>query len=1114
MQAGSTRRCRRLLIGLATATAAILPATAFAATVTPTVLGGAGNEGKECKDLYGPNVYQLKVEGAVDSGTYPDDMDMLTVTVVRPSSGSTNQNSFDWTSNIDLVGVVVKDGVDGANWYDYSSSPTKGNAYLTTPFDGDKAISHISFCYYEPPQDIDPPLSVVKTAVGSFTRTVTWTLDKSVDDAEHSGYAGQVAGASTWTVVADKTETYGDYRVAGTITITNVDDEPRGFRIVSDTLDTNQDLTSAVVCPANTVPASTGGTSGSITCSYGATTPSSAATLNSVVVYDDDLMANLPPATDTIEWTERLDGYDSGTLSDPRFEYSETISGDTTETFPETFICPADTSLYDGGTYAATQTNTAVLDSNIGLSDSADVRITCTLLPLVPSKVASGSYTRSVTWTLTKTVDDDSHSGYAGQVAGASTWTVTADKTETEHDFSVTGTISIYNPSAVTQTFTVSDQLDDGTVATVTCPDGGNTGEVAGGLTVVCAYTAEPEDRTATLNTATVALSGNPTKTATAEVTWDDTLDGYDSGTLRDGRFDYSKTISGDTTETFPETFTCPAVKWLYDDDGLYSQLIPNDAYLDGGIGLMAWEDVKVDCYWPTISLTKTGDELSKKADTVYYDITLTNQATTSVALPDLSCSLTDETLGFTKSVTLASGAIYEETDLDFTIPNSASDPFINEASATCTPVGSDRVSATASASWSTNLFQPSVEIVKTGPSYATSGSTITYEFTINNLSSTDAPTLALQSITDTKLGDLSDEAPAACDALAPGGSCTFTKDFLVPDEAPTTISNVVTVHYKPLGFPNDITDDDDHTVTVTPGSQLTNTSFCPLPNNQFRLLYQLEVAPNTYRLQASNPGQYYFNGFYLGTPGSDVTMALQVPWPFVTQENIGNPIQVHDGTGLTEAGCYVPNPSLSGFTITTPASIPTSAAGNQIITPEDFTTKNLGSYTTVTVEGKMPATGFLYVTIHLDYGLKKTGSWTPAAPGTYNPTTGSTLPDMANGPVTIKGVEPYTFSRTVGGGTATVHPESCNEVKKFAGFTGFTIAAATEQPIPNAKVLIYSPKGVLLTTQYTDDDGYYLFAYKHTAKVATYTVKLPAYGKSTSVTVRANGFAAVNFDV
>ena len=90
--------------------------------------------------------------------------------------------------------------------------------------------------------------------------------------------------------------------------------------------------------------------------------------------------------------------------------------------------------------------------------------------------------------------------------------------------------------------------------------------------------------------------------------------------------------------------------------------------------------------------------------------------------------------------------------------------------------------------------------------------------------------------------------------------------------------------------------------------SQLTDTSWCPLVNNQFRLLYRLEALPNIYRLGGSNPGQFYMNAFYSGAPGSTFTMNIQIPYPFMTQEGAGNPIQVHDGTSLS-GGCYVPNP-------------------------------------------------------------------------------------------------------------------------------------------------------------------------------------------------------------
>jgi hypothetical protein len=195
----------------------------------------------------------------------------------------------------------------------------------------------------------------------------------------------------------------------------------------------------------------------------------------------------------------------------------------------------------------------------------------------------------------------------------------------------------------------------------------------------------------------------------------------------------------------------------------------------------------------------------------------------------------------------------------------------------------------------------------------------------------------------------------------------------------------------------------------------------------------------------------------------------------------------------------------------------PTSAAGNQIITPEDYTTKNMGETTTVTVTGVVPASGVAYVTIHLDYGLKKTSGWKPTGILTNNPVTNTSLPDMRNGsgtgPLTIHGYEVYSFSRKVGDAMVASSCSSYNEVKKFAGFLGF-VDDTEGDPVEGARVVIYNPKGQVLATLYTDADGYYMYAYKHTAKSATYTVKLPGYAKSVSILVKPNGFAAVDFEI
>ena len=60
----------------------------------------------------------------------------------------------------------------------------------------------------------------------------------------------------------------------------------------------------------------------------------------------------------------------------------------------------------------------------------------------MPTKDAAGTYDRTVTWELEKTVKPDSHTGNAGEDAGSSTWTVVVDKTEVSDNYAVTGSIS------------------------------------------------------------------------------------------------------------------------------------------------------------------------------------------------------------------------------------------------------------------------------------------------------------------------------------------------------------------------------------------------------------------------------------------------------------------------------------------------------------------------------------------------------------------------------------------------------------------------------------------------------------------------------------------------
>jgi uncharacterized repeat protein (TIGR01451 family) len=218
----------------------------------------------------------------------------------------------------------------------------------------------------------------------------------------------------------------------------------------------------------------------------------------------------------------------------------------------------------------------------------------------------------------------------------------------------------------------------------------------------------------------------------------------------------------------------------------------------------------ELNLFQPSIAFSKTADtRLSKATDKVNYRLTLNN--TSSPDTPDLVCTIVDAKLGVDKQVTLASGA-GSITDVAYTVQANDPDPLVNTASVTCSPTGFPNV-LEARDSWTVNLFQPSVRVEKGGDTLSKIGDTVTYTFTITNTSSADSPNLHLNSITDDVLGVLT--APAACDNLAPGAQCSFSVNHVIPVGAPDPLVNTVEVHYNPVGFPNDITDSDSHSVNL-----------------------------------------------------------------------------------------------------------------------------------------------------------------------------------------------------------------------------------------------------------------------------------------------------------
>jgi uncharacterized repeat protein (TIGR01451 family) len=134
---------------------------------------------------------------------------------------------------------------------------------------------------------------------------------------------------------------------------------------------------------------------------------------------------------------------------------------------------------------------------------------------------------------------------------------------------------------------------------------------------------------------------------------------------------------------------------------------------------------------------------------------------------------------------------------------------------------------------FSLNLFQPFVDVVKTGDTLSTPGNVVDYQISVTNTSSDDSPPLANAVITDSLLGDLLDPANPFVTAstciytLEVGATCTIDAAREVLPDYPNPLPNTVDVLYNPAGgYPNEIRDSDTHYVDlVYPDFSVTVTA-------------------------------------------------------------------------------------------------------------------------------------------------------------------------------------------------------------------------------------------------------------------------------------------------
>ncbi|UCE74366.1 MAG: DUF11 domain-containing protein, partial [Methanomassiliicoccales archaeon] len=512
-----------------------------------------------------------------------------------------------------------------------------------------------------------------------------------------------------------------------------------------------------------------------------------------------------------------------------------------------------------------------------------------------------------------------------------------------------------------------------------------------------------------------------------------------------------------------------------------------------------------VDILHPDIDVDKTGPAEAHEGDTITYTIVVTNTGD----CPLYNVYVNDTQLGWSTGPTTLAINESKTYYVNYTIIGSEGDPFNNTAYAE----GTDNLGETVtdSDSHTVDILHPVINVTKTADrTYAYWGDSINYTFTVSN----DGDCILYNvSVIDTIFGDLTSHLDDT--TLDIGETNTFTITYVVPMGSEDIVNVVTASGTDNLG--KTVTDSDGWTVIVIglPKSAVTDSNLCYFDRNeeldgaQFRLIFtQDPTNPGTYKLTASNPGQFYYNVFFIGTPGDEVILDITIPYPFITHG--ANPIHFYADASYSECGCFVPSNEISGFTV----------EGTDTVTPSGALGIGLGDYgeddyVTITATGQIPSTGLVYVTIHLDYGLKGTvgyqKNWNDDAidPDTYE--------------VLVPNLDDYKFSYEGTSINSTIKDaqtvQNENTFKRNPGFGGI-VTDEFGTPIEGYIVRVYDSDGNLIGETVTDEDGYWFIYYKHKGRRAWFKVAVFENSDDTEplaeqwVLLKANKFAEVNFEI
>lgn len=293
--------------------------------------------------------------------------------------------------------------------------------------------------------------------------------------------------------------------------------------------------------------------------------------------------------------------------------------------------------------------------------------------------------------------------------------------------------------------------------------------------------------------------------------------------------------------------------------------------------------------------------------------------------------------------------------------------------------------------------------------------------------------------------------------------------------------------------------------ITCVGPNDVTDSSLCIFdrdPYNDleqdFRLLFTPDIKHVPYyKISSTNPGQLFYNVFYKGTAGDEVSVRVYIPYPYVTHG--ANPIHVYDWVYLEECDGGV------GF-------VPGNAVYSEktYIVLEDYLPDPVWEETQVYLDltFTVPDTGFAYLNIHLEHGLPGTGG--------YSRDVDHNAFDLVDGTILVPHQAEHWFS-VEGDVTGEDVIHNLNDFKGGPGVAGAVTSASSGEPVPGCVVVFRDPRGRVEITQETDANGNYFIPFVHKGKPTTYQLWMitpSGHYVERNVFMKNNWFSQEDFSV